>query len=426
MARDVVMGIVEAVVRSAAAKPELDGFISPEVRADSVPDPSLAPIAEDDDERQETEESDDCYQAHFLEDDEPETDYVAHIEPAEDRPAIPAEALADRIAKDEKSPAAIVKLAGRDALTAALMGIEPAAEEPEIQPAPAAEVMAPADVPGMGSDELIAPPAVQIGGVEAIADHAITYHDAARPPLVDTDDAGPSPYADIAANQGARSTFVADSDDLPPSEESPELAAELFASDETETVAGSLDYADVATTTATVEAVPYAFEDEGAAALEEDRPAVTGGGWTIPLLCLGIAIIAFCLVIPQADANRRLAYERSSLRADLESIQAQVATNDEFLRKLASDPTLAERLAQRQLNLQRAGTKALAIGLRDNGTSPFDLVKVPPPPAVEPYEPVGGKLAAICRNGHSRLYLMGAGLFVLAAGLVLGASPPRR
>jgi len=67
------------------------------------------------------------------------------------------------------------------------------------------------------------------------------------------------------------------------------------------------------------------------------------------------------------------------LRQDLESVQTQVATNDEFLRKLAADPQLAERLAQRQLKLTRPGDKLLPIVQGDAGTSPFDLVQVTPP-----------------------------------------------
>src|ERR1044072_7320440 len=51
-----------------------------------------------------------------------------------------------------------------------------------------------------------------------------------------------------------------------------------------------------------------------------------GGAFTIPLLCAGIAIIAACLLIPQADANRRLAYERVKLQADLETVEKQVET----------------------------------------------------------------------------------------------------
>src|SRR5688500_14417327 len=43
--------------------------------------------------------------------------------------------------------------------------------------------------------------------------------------------------------------------------------------------------------------------------------------WTIPLLCAGIAILACCLLIPAADENRRLTWERERLKADLEQIQ---------------------------------------------------------------------------------------------------------
>jgi hypothetical protein len=55
--------------------------------------------------------------------------------------------------------------------------------------------------------------------------------------------------------------------------------------------------------------------------------------------------------------------------------------------------------------------------------SPFQLVHVPPPPPIPPYEPVGGKLAELCYNPQSRLYLIGFGLFLMAAGLVLGFGP---
>jgi hypothetical protein len=81
------------------------------------------------------------------------------------------------------------------------------------------------------------------------------------------------------------------------------------------------------------------------------------------MLCAGIAIIAACLLIPQADANRRLVYERTKLQADLEAVEKQVAVNDEFLRKVADDANLAERLAQRQMKMIRQGTRILAHAL---------------------------------------------------------------
>jgi hypothetical protein len=175
--------------------------------------------------------------------------------------------------------------------------------------------------------------------------------------------------------------------------------------------------------------------------LEDDLgPPPAGGGWTVALLCFGIGIIACCIIIPQADANRRLAYEREKLKLDLESIRKQVSTNDEFLRRVADDPNLAERLAQRQMRIIREGTRLLELRSLSPGdagaaqaagsmlpadVSPFHLVQVEPPPPMPPYQPKGGLLAHLCYDPHKRLYLMGAGLFLMAVGLVLGAGPRR-
>src|SRR5688500_3198292 len=58
-------------------------------------------------------------------------------------------------------------------------------------------------------------------------------------------------------------------------------------------------------------------------------------GWTIPLVCIGIGIIACCVIIAQTDSNRRLVYEREKLKRDLEYVERQVEVNDDFLRKVA-------------------------------------------------------------------------------------------
>ena len=152
----------------------------------------------------------------------------------------------------------------------------------------------------------------------------------------------------------------------------------------------------------------------------------SSGGWTIPLLCLGIGILTCCLLIPAADENRRLAYERERLRLDLEQIQKQIQTNDEFLKLVADDPTLSERLAQRQMKMVRAGTAILDLGHSGTQMSPFELVTLPPPPELPPYRPIGGAFSSLCRNAHSRLYLMGCGLLLAATGLVLEGSHSRQ
>lgn len=155
---------------------------------------------------------------------------------------------------------------------------------------------------------------------------------------------------------------------------------------------------------------------------------VLSGGWTMGFLLSGIAIIAACILIPQGDETRKLMYERAKLRADLEQVQKQVATNGEFLQKVQSDPTLAQRLAQRQMKLVPAGTKVLDVddaSPTKDDKSPFLIVSVPPPAPMPPYQPRGGVFAQMCRNGRSQLYMIGGGLLLLAAGLVLGASGPR-
>jgi hypothetical protein len=155
-------------------------------------------------------------------------------------------------------------------------------------------------------------------------------------------------------------------------------------------------------------------------------PLTGGGGWTLPLICAGIALIACCVLIPQADANRRLAYERESLQQDLQNIEQQIKVNQEFLKKVADDPTLAQRLAERQMKVIPEGARVLDLTQEPQGMSPFQLVNVAPPPALPPYKPIGGTLANLCYGTHSRLYVIGIALGMIATGLVLGAAPTRQ
>lgn len=147
-------------------------------------------------------------------------------------------------------------------------------------------------------------------------------------------------------------------------------------------------------------------------------------GWTLPMLFAGIGIIACCLLIPAADDIRRTVYEREKLRADLAQLQSQIEINQEFLNRIINDPALAERLAQRQMRMVRQGTAVLElkndVGLV--GMSPYEIVAIPPPAPMPPYKPVAGKFADLCRNPRSQLFLMGIGLMLAAAGLVLGGS----
>jgi hypothetical protein len=155
--------------------------------------------------------------------------------------------------------------------------------------------------------------------------------------------------------------------------------------------------------------------------IEETPELPEKNGWIVSVLCAGIAIVAVCLLLPLAEENHQLAWQREKLKTDLTQLQQQVEVNDHFLKKISNDPTLAERLAQRQMKFIRKGTTILDLpGGGKEEMSPFQLVTLPPPNPIPPYRPLGGMLSAVVRNPHLRLYLAGAGLLLLAAGLVLG------
>ena len=87
-------------------------------------------------------------------------------------------------------------------------------------------------------------------------------------------------------------------------------------------------------------------------------------------------------LLPLADENHQLSWEREKLRADLTQLKEQGRVNTEFLQRVADDPTLAERLAQRQMKYIREGSSILKLrGGGKEEMSPFHLVSVPPPAA---------------------------------------------
>ena len=61
------------------------------------------------------------------------------------------------------------------------------------------------------------------------------------------------------------------------------------------------------------------------------------------LISAGIGLIACCLLIPQSDENRLMAYECQKLKMDLEHLDKQVAVNQEFIDRLGRDPALRHR-----------------------------------------------------------------------------------
>ena len=147
----------------------------------------------------------------------------------------------------------------------------------------------------------------------------------------------------------------------------------------------------------------------------------------VPALCLGLGLVAVCLLVPQAEANRRLVVDRDQLRLDVAHADAQLAANDVFLSAAGTDPELAERLAQRQMRQIRRGATALPLGGAGVSavTTVTDLVRVPEPPPVPAYVPPPDVLSQLTRTPRRQLCGLGGGLCLIAIGLVAGGSAGR-
>jgi hypothetical protein len=141
-------------------------------------------------------------------------------------------------------------------------------------------------------------------------------------------------------------------------------------------------------------------------------------------MCIGLGIVAVCVLLPQIEANQKLAADCEKLRHDLTAVKTQLDVNDQFLKHVGGDPSLAERLAQRQMQEIREGTSVLELRGKNKRPeiSPFLLLNVAPPPAPMPYQPPDGFLGQICEDPRHQLYLTGAGMFLIAIGLVMGSS----
>lgn len=160
----------------------------------------------------------------------------------------------------------------------------------------------------------------------------------------------------------------------------------------------------------------------------------SGGVWALPLLALGLGLVACCYLIPAADDTRRVMFERQRLEMELAGLKRQVALNAEFLDRIHGDRELALRLAARQRTQHEEGVGIIspaqarpgAGGLGNFAMSPFALVAAEPatqPPASVPA--VGGQLAALCRGSRARLVVLGIGMLACMIGLLGGGGRNR-
>jgi hypothetical protein len=133
-------------------------------------------------------------------------------------------------------------------------------------------------------------------------------------------------------------------------------------------------------------------------------------------------MVACALIVGQVELNRQVAWQRNKLKIDLDYLQAQVQQTEEYLKRIQTDPTMAERLAQRQMKQVREGSAILDVpGLpHQNDRNPFQLITIPPPKPLAPYQPRGDLLTSLFADQQRALCAIGIGLLLVAAGLVLG------
>jgi len=154
--------------------------------------------------------------------------------------------------------------------------------------------------------------------------------------------------------------------------------------------------------------------------------ASTGAWWTLPTMFAGLAIVACAVLVPAADENRRASHELAKIEQDVAHFQKQSEVNQAFLTHVSSDPTLAERLALRQLRLTRPTSMLAPMQAKSQAwdRSPYALVTLDAPTPLPAYQPNGGFLGRWFLDARTQLYLTGAGLLLIAAGLIFGGGTP--
>src|ERR1700761_9574608 len=84
----------------------------------------------------------------------------------------------------------------------------------------------------------------------------------------------------------------------------------------------------------------YSAPEAKASQAQPTSPS-SGAWWSIPALCIALAVIAWCVLIPACRANQKIALEREKLHRDLDAVDQQIAVNSKFLDRVSGDPELA-------------------------------------------------------------------------------------
>ncbi len=144
----------------------------------------------------------------------------------------------------------------------------------------------------------------------------------------------------------------------------------------------------------------------------------------MPLLALGLCLVACGVLIPASEANRLIEAQRLELAAQVQALHSRADLNDEFLSRLHRDEQLANRLSRRQTTPEPDGDVAvLASSTMANGSlSPFAMLRPEPVEAAPAPEADGSRLAEWCRDARGRLAVIGIGLGCGLIALLAGGT----
>ncbi len=161
-----------------------------------------------------------------------------------------------------------------------------------------------------------------------------------------------------------------------------------------------------------------AFDDLGSAGAKASI-------WALPLLALGLSLVACAVLIPASEENRLAEADRRRLEAQVASLERRVEVNNEFFHRLEKDAAIARRLQQRTLPPMPDGEVAqLAsadVGKTSWAMSPLAMLEVEPVEAVMAPPQMKGLLPEWCRDGRHRLAVAGTGLFACLIALLAGS-----
>jgi len=150
--------------------------------------------------------------------------------------------------------------------------------------------------------------------------------------------------------------------------------------------------------------------------------------WALGMILVGMVALAACVLIPIREKNRQLAYQFDSLKAEADFVQQQAEANAEFVTRVHNDPALAERLSMRMTRRPTAGKKFLdAEQVSAFSSSPYALTRLAAPPPQAAYRSdLPPAIVGLFTDTSSRVVLIGASIFLVAAAVVLGKSATSR